>query len=117
MPRRELRDPQQVESWLVEMGSTLTQPGQLILIGSGGLLWHAAQRGISEGLPENSMDVDPVTDSDEIAERCYDAMIGSEFEQRNGWHINLMPATVLREFPKDWESRASSKAYGFLTVV
>jgi hypothetical protein len=99
------------------MSSMLTQPGQLILIGSGGLLWHAAQRGVTEGLPENSMDVDPVTDSDEIAERCYDAMIGSDFEQRHGWHINLMPTTVLREFPADWDTRAARKSYGFLTVL
>jgi hypothetical protein len=63
------------------------------------------------------MDVDPVTDSDEIAERCYDAMIGSEFEQQHGWHINLMPATVLRELPTDWETRASRKEYGFLSVL
>jgi hypothetical protein len=117
MPRRELSDPQQVERWLEEMSATLTQPGQLILIGSGALLWHAAQLGISEGLPENSMDVDPVTDSDEIAERCYDGMIGSEFEQRHGWHINLMPAAVLREFAADWETRAAHRSYGYLNVV
>jgi hypothetical protein len=52
MPRRELRDPRQVETWLEELNSTLTQPGQLILIGSGALLWHAAQVGLAEGLPE-----------------------------------------------------------------
>jgi len=28
----------------------------LILIGSGGLFWHAAQRGLEIPLPENSMD-------------------------------------------------------------
>lgn len=116
MPRRELRDPEQVESWLVELADTLGNPGELILIGSGALLWHAAQRGITTPLPENSMDVDPVTDSDEIAERCYDAMIGSEFELRHGWHVNLMPAAVLRELPPDWEARAASKAYGLLHV-
>lgn len=117
MPRRELREPGQVEAWLVELGAQLTQPGSLILIGSGALLWHAAQRGITEPLPENSMDVDPVTDSDEVAERCYDAMIGSEFEQRHGWHVNLMPAAVLRELPDGWESRSARKSYGALIVV
>ena len=117
MPRRELRHPEQVEQWLVELAASLTQPGKLILIGSGGLLWHAAQRGLTEPLPENSMDVDPVTDSDEIAERCYDAMIGSEFELRHGWHVNLMPESVLREFPSDWEQRAARKSHGNLTVI
>jgi len=53
----------------------------MILIGSGALLWHAFQGGIGEPLPENSMDVDPITDSDEVARLCYEALIGSEFEQ------------------------------------
>jgi len=35
----------------------------MVLIGSDALLWHAFQRGLSEPLPENSMDVDPITDS------------------------------------------------------
>src|SRR5438067_1589321 len=117
MPRRELKHPQQVEDWLVELGTQLTQPGQLILIESGGLLWHAAQRGITEPLPENSMDIDPITDSDEIAARCYDAMIGSEFEQRHGWHVNLMPESVLREMPGDWKARSVTKRYGLLSVI
>jgi hypothetical protein len=52
----------------------------LILIGSGALLWHAHERGLDTELPEASMDVDPITDSDEIARLCYDAIIGSEFE-------------------------------------
>src|SRR5438132_10287197 len=112
MPRRELRHPQQVEDWLIALSRQLTQPGEMILIGSGALLWHAAQRGISEPLPENSMDVDPITDSDEIARLCYEALIGSEFEQKHGWHVNLMPALVLREFAIDWEQRASKKIYG-----
>src|SRR5256885_10483551 len=98
MPRRELKDPRQVEDWLVEMSQQLTEPGEMILIGSGGLLWHAFQKGITEPLPENSMDVDPITDSDEIARLCYAAVIGSEFEQKHGWHVNLMPGWVLREF-------------------
>ena len=67
MPRRELKHPQQVEDWLVEFGRVLTAPGRMILIGSGALLWHAAQRGITEPLSENSMDVDPITDSEEVA--------------------------------------------------
>jgi hypothetical protein len=117
MPRRELKHPHQVEDWLVELSRQLTQPAQLILIGSGALLWHAFQRGITETLPENSMDVNPVTDSDEVARLCYEALIGSEFEQKHGWHVNLMPDSVLREFPEDWDSRASKKAYGSLSVV
>ena len=106
MPRRELKHPRQVEDWLLELSARLSQPGGLILIGSGALLWHAFQRGHSEPLPENSMDVDPITDSDEVARLCYDALIGSEFEAEHGWHVNLMPAFVLREFAADWRERA-----------
>ena len=117
MPRRELKDARQVADWLAELGRQLNQPAQMILIGSGALLWHAFQRGITEPLPESSMDVDPVTDSDEVARLCYDALIGSEFEQRHGWHVNLMPGSVLRELPSDWEARAASVSYGQLKVT
>jgi hypothetical protein len=117
MPRRELQHPKQVEEWLHELAGHLTSPAQIILIGSGGLLWHAFQRGITEPLPEKSMDVDPITDSDEVARFCYQAIIGSEFEEVHGWHINLMPDLVLREFPSDWRSRSSRKVYGRLEVV
>ena len=117
MPRRELKDPHQVEDWLVELSRQLTQPAQMILIGSGALLWHAFQRGITEPLPENSMDVDPITDSDEVARLCYEAIIGSEFEQKHGWHVNLMPDFVLREFSSDWKARATSKSYSSLTLL
>lgn len=89
----------------------------MILIGSAGLLWHAAHLGKDEPLPENSMDVDPVTDSEAIAELAYDAMIGSEFELSHGWHVNLMPPMVLKEFPADWKTRASTTRHGLLTVV
>ena len=88
----------------------------MILIGSGALLWHAAQRGITEPLPENSMDVDPITDSEEVARLCYDALMGSEFEQKHGWHVNLMPDLVLREFPPEWPERLSRKTYGLLLL-
>ena len=117
MPKRELKHPQQVEDWLNELARQLTASAGLTLIGSGALLWHAAQRGLTEPLPENSMDVDPVTDSDEVARLCYDALIGSEFEQRHGWHVNLMPGLVLREFPAGWPARAATKTYGLLTVT
>ena len=116
MPRCELKYPSQVEEWLVGLGKVLSVPGRMILIGSGALLWHAAQRGIVEGLPENSMDVDPITDSDEIARLCYEAVIGSEFERLHGWHVNLMPDSVLREFPADWKDRASRKDYRHLKL-
>ena len=117
MPRRELKYPRQVEEWLIELAARLSQEGRLILIGSGGLLWHAFQRGRTEPLPENSMDVDPITDSDEVARLCYEALIGSEFEAKHGWHVNLMPEAVLNEFHADWLSRATTKAYGFLRVT
>jgi hypothetical protein len=80
----------------------------LILIGSGGLFWHAAQRGLEIQLPEKSMDVDPVTQSDAVALLGYEAMIGSEFEKRHGWHVNLMPTAVLKEMAAD-ASRAKTK--------
>ena len=89
----------------------------MTLIGSAALLWHAADRGLDTPLPENSMDVDPVTDSDALAWMCYDALIGSEFERTHGWHVNLLPASVLQEFPDGWEARAASRIYGNLTVV
>jgi hypothetical protein len=117
MPRRELNDPAQIENWLCEIQIKLTQPGEMILIGSGALLWHAFQRGITARLTENSMDVDPITDSEEIARLCYEALIGSEFEKVHGWHVNLMPDLVLREFPQNWKDRASRKTYGLLTLV
>jgi hypothetical protein len=117
MPRRELKHPHQVENWLIEFGKRVTSPARMILIGSGALLWHAFRRGITEPLPENSMDVDPITDSDEVARLCYEALIGSEFEQKHGWHVNLMPDLVLREFPSDWQSRAVEKNYGVLEVA
>jgi hypothetical protein len=40
MPRRELRNGTQVAEWLEQLGSTIRTPGEMILIGSGGLLWH-----------------------------------------------------------------------------
>lgn len=92
-------------------------PGELILIGSGALLWHAHDRQIETELPEASMDVDPITDSDEIAAFCYNAIIGSEFEREHGWHVNLMPYTVLREFPANWRERASRREYGNITLL
>lgn len=48
----------------------------MVLIGSGALLWHAAQRGIDQPLPENSMDVDPISDSDEVVRHCYARKLG-----------------------------------------
>ncbi|NDB97213.1 MAG: hypothetical protein EBZ78_13825 [Verrucomicrobia bacterium] len=117
MPRKELKYPGQIEAWLQDWGQQLKEPGSLVLIGSGGLLWHAAQRGLETPLPENSMDVDPVTTSQAVALLGYEAMIGSEFEKNHGWHVNLMPSAVLREMNTGWEERASRKHYGLLEVV
>lgn len=117
MPRRELSQPQQIIDWLHEWGGLLKEPASMTLIGSAALLWHAAQKGIANGLPENSMDADPITDSDELAWLCYDAIIGSEFEQTHGWHVNLMPESVLKELPEDWQERASSSVDGNLRVI
>jgi len=117
MPRRELKYPRQVDEWLMDWGGKIHEPASMTLVGSGGLLWHAAQLGLDTPLPENSMDVDPVTQSDAVALLGYEAMIGSEFEKHHGWHVNLMPAAVLREMDEGWESRASRKKYGLLEVV
>ncbi|MCS7062609.1 MAG: hypothetical protein NZM04_00930 [Methylacidiphilales bacterium] len=117
MPLRQLHLPHQVEDWLNELSATLTQPASLILIGSGALLWHAAQRGLHIPLPENSMDIDPISDDEEVIAHCYQALIGSEFELRHGWHVNLMPTEALHHLPHDWPTRASQKKYGLLTVT
>src|SRR5688500_19728134 len=101
MPRRELKNGKQVHDWLISVSHAITAPAEVILIGSGALLWHAFDRSIDTELPEASMDVDPLTDSDEVARLCYDALIGSEFERTHGWHVNLMPDLVLREFPQE----------------
>ncbi len=117
MPRKELKYPHQITDWLQEWGGLLQEPAAMVLIGSAGLLWHIARIGRDDPLPENSMDVDPVTDSDAVAELAYDALIGSEFERVHGWHVNLMPHMVLDQLPAGWRDRASSAAYGHLTVV
>jgi hypothetical protein len=117
MPRRELKHPSQIESWLTTWGQVLRAPGEMILIGSGALLWHAAQAGIEIPLPQNSMDVDPITEDDEVAALGYEAHIGSLFEKENGWHVNLMPPDVLSGFPLDWRERAATKNYGPLRVI
>jgi len=117
MPLRQLSRPQQIIDWLDDWGTRLEEPASMTLIGSAALLWHAADRGIDVPLPENSMDVDPITDSDALAWMCYDALIGSEFERVHGWHVNLLPQSVLQELPSDWQSRATRREYGSLTVV
>lgn len=78
----------------------------MILIGSAGRLWHVAQIGRDDPLPENSMDVDPVTDCEAIAELANDALLGSEFERAHGWQVNLMPAWFLTNFRLDGASAA-----------
>ena len=117
MPRRELKSGKQVADWLAELGSALNAPGNLTLIGSAALLWQAQERGLTAELPEGSMDVDPVTDSDEVATHCYAALIGSEFERTHGWHVNLMPETILRELPANWQSRATERQIGRLRLL
>ena len=117
MPLRELKNGKQVADWLAEIGSQLKLPGNMTLIGSAALLWHAHERGLMTELPEASMDVDPVTDSDEVAMHCYEALIGSEFERTHGWHVNLMPPTILQELPAGWERRAMQKQIGRLNLL
>lgn len=117
MPRRELKYPHQVTDWLHDWGRRLAEPAEMILIGSAGILWHIAQIGRDDPLPENSMDVDPITESDAVAELAYDAMIGSEFERQHGWHVNLMPKMALDQLPAGWLDRVAVAHYGNLTVT
>src|ERR1700749_181316 len=114
MPRRELKNGKQVADWLTELSESLKVAGNLTLIGSAALLWHAYNRNINLELPEASMDVDSVTDSDDVALLCYEALIGSEFERLHGWHVNLMPDTVLNELPTGWQARATEQQLGRL---
>src|SRR5215216_5175387 len=117
MPRRELRNGQQVHNWIQEVAVRLTQPGNLILIGSAALLWHAHDRAIVTELPEASMDIDPLTDSEEIARICYEGLIGSDFERNHGFHINLMPDAVVNEFPAGWRERSVVRSFDLLTLI
>lgn len=117
MPRRELKSGKQVADWLEEISGQLKAPGNMTLIGSAALLWHAHERGLIAELPESSMDVDPITDSDEVAMLCYEAIIGSEFERTHGWHVNLMPESVLRELPPGWTGRVTKKRVGMLNLT
>ena len=117
MPRRELKNGKQVADWLAGLGASLKAPGNMTLIGSAALLWHAHDRGVTIELPEPSMDVDPVTDSDEVAMHCYEALIGGEFERTHGWHVNLMPDSVLRELPSGWRQRATPRQIGKLYLL
>ncbi len=73
MSLRKLKNPSQIESWLKEWGSQLTEPGSMVLMGSGALLWHVAQRNLELPLSENSMDVNPVTESEQMALLGYEA--------------------------------------------
>jgi hypothetical protein len=63
------------------------------------------------------MAVDPVVMGDQLAGFCYDSCLGSDFEKENGWHVNLMPEAVLREFPDGWENRSTSLSFGLIRVI
>jgi len=117
MPRRELKNGRQVHDWINSVAHRISQPANLTLIGSAALLWHAHDRGINTELPEASMDIDPLTDSDEVARICFEGLIGSEFEKEHGFHINLMPDAVLNEFPPDWQQRAVVRQIGLLKLT
>jgi len=117
MPARELSRPEQVVDWLAAWGNELCHEGEMILIGSGGLLWHVHKAGRNDPLPESSMDVDPITFDEEVAALAYDSLIGSKFEQQHGWHVNLMPDMALDFFPQGWRGRSSNACYGKLTVI
>jgi hypothetical protein len=110
MPRRELKSGKHVADWLAEVGSQLKAPGNMTLIGSAALLGHAHERGITTELPEASMDVDPVTDSEEVAMHCYEALIGSEFLPTAGTS-NCCPSPFCGNYPPvESNARRQSKS-------
>lgn len=59
MPRRELKNGKQVADWTAELAASLTSTAEMIIIGSGALLWHAFDRGLTAELPEASMELIP----------------------------------------------------------
>jgi len=91
----------------------LKAPGNLTLIGSAAFALARMIATSARNCPEPAWDVDPVKD---VAMRCYEALIGSEFERIHGWHVNLMPESVLKELPAGWQSRASAKQIGKLNL-
>ena len=115
--RKELDHPAQIREWLEGWSSLITEPAMMVLIGSGAILLHAHLRGSNEPLHSKSHDVDSVTDSEKVAELCYEAIVGSDFEFKHGWHVNIMPNQVLDTLPAGWESRAQKVAFGNLCVV
>lgn len=112
-----LRSSRQVKDWLLEWGRDIDH-SKMILIGSAALLCQASRiLGHEVELPENSMDVDVVTDDDKVAALGYASIIGSPFEKSHGFHVNLMPNEALLTLPQEWESRSSTEKYGGLSVV
>lgn len=118
-PRRELRHGEQVVAWLKQAAGRVKTPGaELTLVGFGGLLWHALRRDPHHAPPPQlSMDIDPVTGDEGIAEFGYDCVIGSTFELEHGFHVNLMPRRVLDELPSGWKERATRESYENLEVI
>ena len=110
MPRRELKNGKQVADWLHELGALLKAPGNLTLIGSAALLWHAHDRGLPTELPEASMAADPVTDSDEVAAHCYEALIGREFERTAGTSTSCRRLCWTDCLPAGNSGRAKNKS-------
>jgi hypothetical protein len=59
LPRCELKCGKQVADWLAEIGLQLKSPGNMTLIGSAALLWHAQDRGLTAELPEAAWTLTP----------------------------------------------------------
>ena len=47
----------------------------------------------------------------------YEALIGSEFERTHGWHVNMMPESVLQDLPAGWKERATQKQIEKLNLM
>ncbi len=117
MPKRELNSAKQITDWIHSLSERLDHSAEMILIGSGALLWHAAKRNITVPLPENSMDVDPITSDPVLLEWFYDALIGSDFELQHGWHVNVMPWESLDHLPSQWRERVHCDQIRSLKVI
>ena len=70
-----------------------------------------------QALSDREVRTQAKADSEALAWMCYEALIGSEFERHHGWHVNLLPLSVLKELPEGWEERSRRMTYGKLTVV
>ena len=85
MPRRELKSGKQVADWIQEVGAQLQSSGNMTLIGSAALLWHAHDRGLT-----HEPEVRHILESSKGS----DHQLDTELRQRN-----LSLRAVVKEIP------------------